>query len=560
LVSEGKQTTGNRASSGHLKSTARCPSPLKRPAKNTLAHASGFQDADARVPLLLVLRASLRIKRRGGSWVAHAYSYDDNDRVTRYENLIPTGNWDDAVDYTYDDTNQLVEEDTWNSYQDNAYEYDLAGNRTEKDGTAQTVVAGNRVTDDGTYTYAYDEEGNLIKRTTTASGNERQLIYDFRNRLIEVKDFTGTIAGGTLKTDVKYEYDTLNRRVHTWLDTNGDGSSDREEFYIYDGDDVVLDFVDANVATGGVSPVVAMRYLHGPAVDQLLAQEDLGKSTSADDRTLWMLTDLLGSTRDIADNAGNGVSHISYDAFGNVPSNIVLLTRYLWTGREFEITTGLQYNRNRWYDATLGRWISEDPIGFNSGDYNLGRYVVNEPTSWIDPFGLEQYGPGGSAIGTVYAGFAGIGQFLTSPLRLIPGTGDYWARQDAALQDLYDRSGIGRTVWQDLSEYGSAGAGILISAGLSSPTNLAKKPLEELKCATNKLPWDKLWGSGADDAAAALERLRRGERILPKEIGPRALDSYEEIARRAMANPNKASEVQKLRQQILKELRERGYR
>jgi YD repeat-containing protein len=57
---------------------------------------------------------------RGGSWVAHAYSYDDNDRVTRYENLIPTGNWDDAVDYTYDDTNQLVEEDTWNSYQDNA--------------------------------------------------------------------------------------------------------------------------------------------------------------------------------------------------------------------------------------------------------------------------------------------------------------------------------------------------------------------------------------------------------------------------------------------------------
>jgi RHS repeat-associated protein len=338
-----------------------------------------------------VLRASLRIKRRGGSWVAHVYSYDDNDRVTRYENLIPTGNWDDAVDYTYDDTNQLVEEDTWNSYQDNAYEYDLAGNRTEKDGTAQTVVAGNRVTNDGTYTYAYDEEGNLIKRTTTASGNERQLIYDFRNRLIEVKDFTGTIAGGTLKTDVKYEYDTLNRRVHTWLDTNGDGSSDREEFYVYDGDDVVLDFVDANGATGGVTPTVAMRYLHGPAVDQLLAQEDVNKSTSADDRTLWMLADLLGSTRDIADNAGNGVSHISYDAFGNVPSNIVLLTRYLWTGREFEITTGLQYNRNRWYDPALGRWTSEDPIGFNGGDYNVGRYVGNEPLGWNDPFGLSTW-------------------------------------------------------------------------------------------------------------------------------------------------------------------------
>jgi len=330
---------------------------------------------------------------RGGSWVAHAYTYDENYRVTSYQNLIPSGNWDDPVTYTYDDTNQLLSDETWNaggtgwnSPTSNQYEYDLAGNRTEKDGTAQTIDDGNRVTDDGTYTYDYDEEGNLVKRTD-ADGNERILEYDYRNRLVSVKDYIGTASSGTLRQEVRYEYDTFNRRVARWVDTNGDGTSNLEEFYVYDGDDVVLDFVDANGAAGGLSPTLKTRYLHGPAVDQILAQED--ESTGG---VLWMLTDQLGSVRDIVNHSGEGISHISYDAFGNVVGGTgVLLTRYLWTGREFDSVTGLQYNRNRWYDPTLGRWLSEDPIGFDGGDYTLTRYVSNDPVSSLDPFGLIEW-------------------------------------------------------------------------------------------------------------------------------------------------------------------------
>jgi len=323
---------------------------------------------------------------RGTSWVAHAYAYDENYRITNYQNLIPTGNWDAPVTYTYDDTNQLLSDTTASSHYSNTYEYNLAGNRTEKDGEAQTIVAGNRVTYDGTYTYAYDEEGNIVKRTDP-DGNERQLTYDYRNRLTEVKDYTGTIAGGTLKQHVKYEYDTFNRRVARWADTNGNGASNREEYYIYDGDDVVLDFVDANGATGGVNPVLKTRYLHGPAVDQILAQEELnGSGDSAD--VLWMLTDHLGSVRDIVNQAGEAVSHVTYDAFGNIVGGTgVLLTRYLWTGRELDTLTGLQYNRNRWYDPALGRWISEDPIGFAGGDANLYRYTWNDSVQFVDPSG-----------------------------------------------------------------------------------------------------------------------------------------------------------------------------
>lgn len=42
------------------------------------------------------------------------------------------------------------------------------------------------------------------------------------------------------------------------------------------------------------------------------------------------------------------------------------------------------------YDATVGRWLSEDPIGFKAGDPNKYRYVGNMATFKTDPQGLEQ--------------------------------------------------------------------------------------------------------------------------------------------------------------------------
>jgi len=48
----------------------------------------------------------------------------------------------------------------------------------------------------------------------------------------------------------------------------------------------------------------------------------------------------------------------------------------------------LHYYRARFYDANLGRFISEDPIGFRGGDGNLFGYVFNNPQSFTDPKGL----------------------------------------------------------------------------------------------------------------------------------------------------------------------------
>ncbi|HYV37231.1 MAG TPA: RHS repeat-associated core domain-containing protein, partial [Gemmataceae bacterium] len=47
-----------------------------------------------------------------------------------------------------------------------------------------------------------------------------------------------------------------------------------------------------------------------------------------------------------------------------------------------------QYNRQRYYDPKTGRWMTQDPLGFDAGDSNLYRYVNNDVTNGTDPSGL----------------------------------------------------------------------------------------------------------------------------------------------------------------------------
>jgi RHS repeat-associated protein len=127
------------------------------------------------------------------------------------------------------------------------------------------------------------------------------------------------------------------------------------------------------------------RYLYGPAVDQILAR------FSAAGTIGWYLSDQLGSVRDIANQNGTVLDHIKYDSFGKViaESNPSNGDRFKFTGREYDSITGQYYYRARYYDAAVGRFSSEDPIGFAAGDPNLYGYVRNRPTLATDPSGMD---------------------------------------------------------------------------------------------------------------------------------------------------------------------------
>ncbi len=103
--------------------------------------------------------------------------------------------------------------------------------------------------------------------------------------------------------------------------------------------------------------------------------------------------------RDLA-NAVGIVTHRSYNTFGVLTDEIGVSSDgnetanavdciFGYTGKLFDEVTELQNNVNRWYNPELGKWLSEDPIGFNAGDTNIYRYVGNMPSIYGDFLGLQ---------------------------------------------------------------------------------------------------------------------------------------------------------------------------
>src|SRR5262245_48387443 len=108
--------------------------------------------------------------------------------------------------------------------------------------------------------------------------------------------------------------------------------------------------------------------------------------------------DQQGTIRDMLNNSGATVDTVVYDPFGTIisdtGSNTAARGRYGWDSREQDAQTGLEYNRARYYDSKTGRWLTQDPLGFDAGDSNLYRYVHNRPVDGTDPSGLLEPAPG----------------------------------------------------------------------------------------------------------------------------------------------------------------------
>ncbi|MBL8826184.1 MAG: RHS repeat-associated core domain-containing protein, partial [Planctomycetaceae bacterium] len=204
-----------------------------------------------------------------------------------------------------------------------------------------------------------------------------------------------------------YAYDYRNHRYQT--NTVVSGTTVMNDIYIYDGDQILTDVrtkltLNAQQQVTNTTLQFGRLYLYGPAPDQLLAQEliSLSASSGVPSQVIWTATDHQQTVRDLVTTSGQVLTtvvggavtaaHLTYDSFG-VPSpttvaiSTLLNERFLYTSREYDPVTGLQYNWNRWYDPRAKRWISEDPIGLSAGP-NTSMYVANSPATYRDTTGL----------------------------------------------------------------------------------------------------------------------------------------------------------------------------
>jgi RHS repeat-associated protein len=152
---------------------------------------------------------------------------------------------------------------------------------------------------------------------------------------------------------------------------------------------VALEFNASNQLTN--------RYLHGPGVDMVLADEQRNASAGTLANLYWGVPDHLGSVNQLAERIGSSATVVVkeriFTVFGRLASETAptIDSLFAFTGREFDKDADLQYNRARWYDAKQGRWMQEDPIRERAGDTNLYRYVGNAPTDATDPSGLSWF-------------------------------------------------------------------------------------------------------------------------------------------------------------------------
>jgi len=272
----------------------------------------------------------------GGAGDQHL-SYDGLDRLTLANGPYGTNGVNASFTYTYDELENL----TFNS-QVGTYSYPTSG---------PSSVRPHAVTTAGSNSYSYDANGNLT------SGAGRTLTYNLEN-----KPLTITIAGQTTT-------------------------------FVYDGDGGRVKKTAGTTVTRYISKLYECD--NTSCSRMVFADGQRIATIGANGSSYYYHTDHLGSSSVITDSAGAKVQSLTYFPYGATRTNTSSATpaidvAYKYTGKELDSSTNLYYYEARYYDPTLGRFLSADTIVPNPRDpQDLNRYTYagNNPFRYTDPTG-----------------------------------------------------------------------------------------------------------------------------------------------------------------------------
>jgi RHS repeat-associated protein len=323
------------------------------------------------------------------------YTYDNADRLTQINQAAGTtnGQVEQTIVFTYDKANRRTTMILANGISvgygyDNAneltgitytnkggtvlgtitYSYDAAGRRIAVGGTLVTTGSApaaatltnnvaNELSKFNSDSLSYDADGELT------SDGTHTYVWDERNRLV-------SISGGITAS---FTYDSFDRRTSKTVGSTTTG-------FVYDGQTFVQELAGTTNAAAVLYNLVA-----GSGVDEQLLR------MPADGAAVYnILADALGSTVEITDQTGASQATFTYDPYGNTTQSGTTDQSQQYSGREND-GTGLYFYRARYYSPKYGRFITEDSMGWASGQTNEYAYVGGNPISSTDPFGHQQY-------------------------------------------------------------------------------------------------------------------------------------------------------------------------
>ena len=301
---------------------------------------------------------------------------------------------DGTSTYGYDSKSQLTS--ATHSYQSNeTYTFDNNGNRTM---SGYQTGTDNRLTNDGTYSYTYDAEGNRLTRTKTATGEVTEYTWDYHNRLDQ--GHREELAG----------HGHAGGRIHLRCVRSPDRPEDRHVGAVRHGQrrdravrarrhpqwSRVRRWRQRRAGLRGSGRQRRPGHRHVEAIpvrrggrSALCPGRSVQDARRRELATCGHWSIIWARSATWPSRTARSRLTTSTTPSATSQSGDTSKTRYLFTSREFDTATKLQYNRARYYDAAVGRWISEDPLGFAAGDANVGRYVGNQVTGVTDPSGLQ---------------------------------------------------------------------------------------------------------------------------------------------------------------------------
>nr|WP_306109996.1 RHS repeat-associated core domain-containing protein [Pseudomonas sp. PB120] len=269
--------------------------------------------------------------------------------------------------YQYDPLGRLIRVRHSRDHQPESFAHDSTANLLMQDRPGPTTVYGNRLLMQGDRHYDYDAFGNLIReRRGTAQKLVTEYRYDCQHRLTGVTMPDGRSAN--------YRYDAFGRRIAKTVDGK------TTEFF-WQGDRLVAESSREHYRS----------YVYEPGTFRPLAMLD-GKGPRKACPFYYQL-DHLGTPQELTDYSGDIIWAAQYTAYGrltrlNRDTHQVLDQPLRFQGQYFDAETGLHYNRHRYYNPEVGRYLTQDPLKL-AGGLNGYRYALN-PTGWIDPLGLSE--------------------------------------------------------------------------------------------------------------------------------------------------------------------------
>ncbi|WP_147296204.1 RHS repeat domain-containing protein [Chromobacterium violaceum] len=268
-------------------------------------------------------------------------------------------------------------------------------NAPAPDGHQNDSLLGNLLSQYAGRHYRYDSRGNLVEKRV--NGSLTRLEWDSHSRLSRL------IAPDGQRTD--YHYDPLGRRIAkisqgqaTLYGWDGDvlAFETRDEeavHYLFEPDSFVpLAQVHTDAIRGVKVPAWSQHHPYDPDKDPLRQPAPEPEAPKA---VYYYHTDHLGTPQALTDEQGLLALEMDYQAWGQAREVIAdaagkagIRNPFRFQGQYHDDESGLHYNRHRYYDPEIGRFISRDPIGLKGG-YNLFAYAPNT-IEWVDPFGLTK--------------------------------------------------------------------------------------------------------------------------------------------------------------------------